>query len=224
MLLSAAAGVYGQIYRYVRVATQSQRQQLKWLGLGLLGIAASVLISATVTSVPASGDDTPIEIRLLATTLITLGFSFFPIALTFAILRHRLWDIDLVLNRALVYGGLTATIVALYALVVGGLGTLFHAQGNSVIAYVGVGLMALLFQPLRQRLQRAVNRLMFGQRDEPYAVLAQFGRQLETTPALETLLLTIVATIKDTLKLPVVKIEVNSDHAERSVNSYQFHW
>jgi signal transduction histidine kinase len=80
-----------------------------------------------------------------------------------------------------------------------------------------VGFAALLFQPLRERLQRAVNRLMFGQRDEPYAVLARFGRQLETTPALDTLLPTIVHTIKETLKLPVVEIEVNSEPS--SVNS-----
>lgn len=67
--------------------------------------------------------------------------------------------------------------------IVGGLSAIFHAQGNVVIAYLSVGLAALLFQPLRERLQRAVNRPMFGQRDEPYAVLAQFGRQFETIPA-----------------------------------------
>lgn len=225
LLLCAAVGVYGQAYRYVRVSTEPQRQQIKWLGLGLLGIVFSMLIYAGIPSIlPMHDGDTPIEARLLAFTLITLGYSFFPIALTFAVLRHRLWEIDLVLNRTLVYGGLTVGIVVLYDLIVGGLSTIFHAQGNTIITYVGVGLAALLFQPLRQRLQRAVNRLMFGQRNEPYAVLAQFGRQLETTPALYTLLPAIVATIKETLKLPVVKIEVTSptrvlrdDHAERSV-------
>lgn len=211
LLLCTTVGVYGQIYRYVRVAPQPQRQQIKWLGLGLLGIVFSMVLGASVPNLPMNIGDTPVGVRLLAYTLIVLGFSFFPIALTFAILRHRLWDIDLVLNRTLVYGGLTAAIVAFYAFIVGGLGALFHAQGNAMIAYLGVSVIALLFQPLRQRLQRAVNRLMFGQRDEPYAVLAQFGRQLETTPALDTLLPTIVHTIKETLKLPVVEIEVNGE-------------
>ncbi len=224
LLISAGVGVYGQVYRYRRVATLLQRQQIKWLGLGLAGFVLSALISAFINPFPASSGDTPIGVRLLAVTIIILCLSFFPIALTFAIVRHRLWDIDLVLNRTLVYGGLTAAIVVLYALLIGGLSALFQTQLSPVIAYLGVGVAALLFQPLRERLQRAVNRLMFGQRDEPYAVLARFGRQLETTPALDTLLPTIVRTIKETLKLPVVEIEVNSptgvlrdEHPERSV-------
>jgi signal transduction histidine kinase len=217
LLVSTGVGVYGQVYRYRRVATPLQRQQIKWLGLGLAGIAASALVNAFVNPFPTSLGDAPIGVRLLAFTLSFIGYTFFPIALTFAILRHRLWDIDLVLNRALVYGGLTAAIVGLYALIVGGLSALLHTQLSPVIAYIGVGFAALLFQPLRERLQRAVNRLMFGQRDEPYAVLARFGRQLETTPALNTLLPTIVHTIKETLKLPVVEIEVNSEQS--SVNS-----
>jgi signal transduction histidine kinase len=94
---------------------------------------------------------------------------------------------------------------------VGGLSVALHTQGNTFVAFLGAGLVALLAQPLRERLQRGVNRLMFGQRDEPYTVLARFGRQLETTPALETLVPAIVATLKDTLKLPIVEIEVNSE-------------
>jgi signal transduction histidine kinase len=225
LLASAAAGVYGQIYRYRRVATLLQRQQIKWIGLGLAGIALSACVIAFSNPSPMGAGATPIEVRLLAFTFSTLGFSFFPIALTFAILRHHLWEIDLVLNRAFVYGGLTAAIMALYALIVGGLSALFHAQGNAVIGYLGAICVALLFQPLRERLQRGVNRLMFGQRDEPYMVLARFGRQLEITPTSATLLPTITATIKDTLKLPMVDIEVNNstgalrdDHAQRSVS------
>jgi signal transduction histidine kinase len=209
LLVCAAVGIYGQFYRYRHMATAPQRQQIKWLGFGLLGIFASTLISATIASFPVSSGTTPIEVRLLANMLITLGFSCFPIALAFAILRHRLWEIDLVLNRTLVYGGLSAAIIVLYALIVGGLSALFHGQATTTIAYLGVGLVALLVQPIRERLQRGVNRLLFGQRDEPYAVLARFGRQLETTPALATLLPTITATIKETLRLPVVTIEVN---------------
>lgn len=109
LLICAAVGVYGQIYRYVRMATQPQRQQIKWLALGALGIFASALIGATFTNVPTASGNTPIEARLLAGLLVTLGFCSFPIALMFAILRHRLWEIDLVLNRTFVYGGLTAS-------------------------------------------------------------------------------------------------------------------
>jgi signal transduction histidine kinase/SAM-dependent methyltransferase len=206
---SALIGVGGQIYRYRHVATPQMRQQIKWIGFGLIGILMSTVTAAIFVPFPASVGDTPIGVRILALTAVTVGYSFFPIALTFAILRHHLWDIDLVLNRTLVYGALSLIVVAVYVGVVGGLSAIFHAQGAALIAFAGVGLAAVLFHPLRARLQRGVNRLMFGQRDEPYAVLARFGRQLETTPALDTLLPAITNTIKTTLKLPYVRLEVN---------------
>lgn len=213
LLITALIGVGGQVYRYRRVATPQMRQQIKWLGLGLIGIVIGALAGAVFDPFPASVGVTPVIVRILAMTVVTAGYSFLPIALTFAILRHRLWNIDLVLNRALVYGGLTLIVIAIYAGVVGGLGAIFHAQGATLITFVGAGLVAVLFHPLRARLQRGINRLMFGQRDEPYAVLTRFGRQLETTPALDILLPTITRTIKTTLKLPHVRLEVNGQSA-----------
>jgi signal transduction histidine kinase len=149
----------------------------------------------------------PIYQRILAVTLYTLSLTSLPIALTFAVLRHRLWDIDVVLNRGLVYGGLTASIVALYGVFVGGLSAVFHAQGSGWVVFAGAALAALLFQPLRAWLQRLANRLLYGHRDEPYAVLAGFGRQLEATGALEATLAALAGTIQRALKLPYVGLE-----------------
>lgn len=211
-LVCTGVGIYGQVYRYRRVATPVMRQQIKWIALGLAGFALCILIGFIFGPWPAGLADLRVAARVLVIAASSAGLMLFPIALTFAVIRYRLWDIGVVLNRTLVYGGLTAAVAALYAVVVGGLSAIFHAQSNAVVAIAGAGLVAVLFQPLRQRIQRVANHLMFGQRDEPYAVLARFGRQLETTPALETLLPAIVATIQDTLKLPYVEVTVAGDH------------
>jgi signal transduction histidine kinase len=86
------------------------------------------------------------------------------------------------------------------------LGALFQARGSFLPAMLATGLIAILFQPLRQRLQRGVNRLVYGQRDEPYGVLSQLGRRLEATLDPAAVLSTIVETVAQTLKLPYVAI------------------
>jgi signal transduction histidine kinase len=90
---------------------------------------------------------------------------------------------------------LTVSIVAFYILVVVGLGMLFQAHGNLGIALLATSLVAVLFQPLRTRLQRAVNHLTYGDRDEPYRVISRLGQRLEATLAPDTVLPTIVETV-----------------------------
>jgi signal transduction histidine kinase len=130
----------------------------------------------------------------------------YPLILPIVILRYRLFDIDLILNRTLVYGLLTTIVVGMYILVVSILGTLFHAYGNFFISLLATGLVAVLFQPLRARLQRMINRLMYGERDDPYTVLSRLGSRLEATLAPESVLPTIVETVAQALKLPYVAI------------------
>ena len=145
--------------------------------------------------------------------ILTVSLTLVPLSIGVAILRHRLFDIDLLLNRALVYGGLTAGIVIVYALVVGSLGLLFRAADNLGLALVATGAAAVLFQPLRDRLQRGVNRLLYGQRDEPYAVLSRLGQRLETSIAPEAVLPTIVDTVRQALNLPYAAITLPRDGA-----------
>src|SRR6266699_583366 len=143
---------------------------------------------------------------LLGPLLLALAFLVIPGTIGFAVLRYRLWDIDLIINRTLVYGLLTLSVLGLYILVVVGLGTVFSALGNLFLSLLATGLVAVLFQPLRLRLQRAVNRLMFGERDEPYRVLSRLGNRLEATLATEALVPTIVQTVAQALRLPYVAI------------------
>src|ERR687898_552802 len=102
---------------------------------------------------------------------------FVPVFTYIAILRYHLYDIDVVINRTLVYGALSACVVGIYVLAVVALGALFQAQGNLGVSLVATGLVAVLFQPLRMRLQRGVNRLMYGERDDPYAVISRLGKR-----------------------------------------------
>jgi len=195
-----------QLYRYTLVSDHVQRQQCKWL---IFGFALALLIDIPYFGLqglfPAlAAASSPY--RLLYATVRELFLVFIPLAIGIAILRYRLWDIDLIINRTLVYGALTLSVIGLYVLVVVGLGTLIKVQGNVLLSLLATGVIAVLFQPLRLRLQRGVNRLMYGERDDPYAVLTRLGSRLEATLVPEKVLPTIVETVAQALKLPYVAI------------------
>lgn len=127
-------------------------------------------------------------------------------------LRNRLSDLGLFINRTLVYGALTAIIIGLYVLMVGSLGIIFELEtGNLTVSLLVTGLIAVGFQPLRIRLQRGINRLMYGDRDDPYAILSRLGQRLEATFAPEEVLPAIVETIAQALKLPHAAISLKED-------------
>jgi signal transduction histidine kinase len=139
-----------------------------------------------------------------------------PLSIGIAVLRYHLFDIDILINRTLLYGALTVSVVGIYVLVVGYLSVLFRTAGGQrqfAISVLATGLVALLFQPLRYRLQRGINRLMYGDRDDPYAVLSRLGQRLEATLAPEAVLPTIVDTVKESLKLPYTAITLKQDDA-----------
>ena len=196
-----------QIYRYRSVSTPLQRQQTKWVvfgaSIGIGGYLALQLIYAYII-VPRFSETALLDMIVLAA--IALFMFLVPLSMAFAILRSRLWDIDIIINRTLVYVALTAIVIALYILVVGTLGAIFQARGNFIISLLATGLVAVLFQPLRDRLQRAVNRLVYGERYDPYTVLSHLGQRLEATLAPEAVLPTIVETVAQAFKLPYTAI------------------
>jgi len=206
-----AVGIYAQIYRYRRVATPLERQQTKWVVFGL--VLTFVIMGALqipyviIASIP-TGIAHPWWQPLTGLGW-RLSLTILPLSLGLAVMRYRLYDIDLIINRALVYGALTACIVALYILLVGALSILSQTTGNLLISLLATGLIAFLFQPLRERLQRGVNRLLYGERDDPYTVLSRLGQRLEAAYAPELVLPTIVETVAQTLKLPYGAIALN---------------
>ena len=202
-----------QVYRYRRVSTPVQRQQTKWVILGFIAAVGGFI--ALVADAPAVifGSSNPIVSQLLGLFLFVAVLLLLPVSLALAILRYRLWDIDLIINRALVYGGLTAGVVLLYVLVVGYLGVVFRTGGNLAISLVATALVAVLFQPARERLQRGVNRLMYGEQDDPYGVLSRLGLRLEGTLAVHDVLPMVVETLTQALKLPYAAIAIAQDSA-----------
>lgn len=217
-----AAGLYAQYYRYRHVSTAVERQQTKWVVYGFALWLVYILISTIpylyLENLPP---DSPPPMWASASVLgWFLALNIIPVSLAVAVTRYRLWDIDILINRTLVYGVLTACIVTVYVLVVGGIGTLFQTQANWLVALIATGLVAVLFQPLRDRLQRWVNHLLYGQRDEPFEVLASLGQQLEATMSPETVYPTIVETVAQTLKLPYVAIAVNHQGQSETADSY----
>jgi hypothetical protein len=150
---------------------------------------------------------------LLAYTILVVGVLCLPLSIGIAILHYRLWDIGLLIKRTLVYGTLTASVVTIYVFVVGYLGALFRTSGNFLISLVATGIVAVVFQPLRERLQRGVNHLLYGARDEPYDVLAHLGQRLDSALEPNAVLPTIVETVRDALKLPYVAIILHHEDA-----------
>jgi signal transduction histidine kinase len=182
-----------------------ERQQLKWF----VSAGALVIFAATLLFVVGVRSSDLIESVLWG--FLVLAVCAVPASMGVAILRYRLWDIDLLINRALVYGALSAIVVGIYVLVVGSLGAFLQSRGNLLVSLLAAGVVAVLFAPLRERLQRGVNRLMYGERDDPYAVLARLGERLETSLAPHSVLPTIAETVAQALRLPYIAIELEQD-------------
>ena len=180
-----------------RSAQGNIRQQLKWFTLG-----AVLAIISTIAAFLTGWNNTVVV--LFAVTAVTS----LPLFMGVAILRYHLYNIDLLINRTLVYGGLSLGVVAIYVGVVGYCTDLLHVRNTVVPSLLVTALVALAFQPARQWLQQRVNRLMFGDRDSPYQVLAQLGARFEDAFDPAEVLPTLVHTVADSLKLPYVAITI----------------
>jgi len=209
------SGMAAQIYRYRRVSNLIEQQQTKWvvygLSIGVCGYIIAGLISFTVPD--AMGSGFPIVIAL--NSLGILFMLLFPLSISIAVLRYRLWDINPIINRTLVYGALSASTIGLYVFAVGYFSSFFqNNKASFIISFIATGVIAFLFEPLRERLQRAVNRLMYGERDDPTTVLTRLSARLDSALALDSILPTIVETVAQTLRLPYAAITLNLRNEE----------
>ena len=199
--LSLVAGLISILVRFRR-AHGVERQQLKWM-LYSVGLIFVLFVMASLLMVSSAESRLALE---LVYSLVNLVSVCIVVAVGIAVLRYRLYDIDLIINRTMVYGALTLLVVGLYILIVGSVGAVFQTRGSLLISLVATGVIAVLFQPMRDRLQRDVDRLLYGERDRPYDVLSRLGRRLESPASPEAMLASIVETISQTLKLPYVAI------------------
>ncbi len=202
LVMIGSFGALASLVVRFRRSRGTEREQLKWLAYGS-GIAILGLSMMSAWSATRPRDQGAFEL-LISGIWVTLAVIV--IAAGIAILRHRLYDIDLIINRTLVYGALSAGVVGLYILLVGALGALFQSSGSLLVSLIATGLVAVLFQPLRERLQRAINRLLYGERDDPYTVLSHLSQQLKTTLVPTAVLPNIAQAVAQTLKLPYVAL------------------
>jgi signal transduction histidine kinase len=177
MVVLALAAVASLVARY-RKAESDVRHQIKWIAaafvLVVLGLPVGLAAPALPPGLPADAVGNLTQVLLLA----------IPIAIGVALFKYRLYDIDNVISRALVYGALAAFITAVYVGIVVGIGALIgNGAPNLVLSIIATAIVAVAFQPLRERLNRIANRLVYGRRATPYEILSQFSERVAETYA-----------------------------------------
>ncbi len=198
------SGLASQLYRYFKVATLEEKQQTKWVVLGIFFFCTCsgirFAIGTVVDGVPEMWGLALVWITSYATLLM-------PISITIALFRYRLWQIDRILSHAIAYTTLISILLGIYLLVIVGSQYLLGSS-NLVINFVATILVALLLQPLYQRLDKAISQFFFGDRDNPIEVLGMIGDRLERALSPEDVLPAIVETVHSALRVPYAAITI----------------
>ncbi len=174
----SAANLVG---RYRR-ATDPRRRQLRGFAIAEVLVISFGFVPHFLTNALNLGD----LVITLTNTLFIASFSLLIVAMAVAILRHGLYDIDVFISRTLVYGSLAVFITAVYVGIAVGIGALVGSGGkpNLALSILATAIVAVGFEPVRERVQRVANRLVYGKRATPYEVLSAFsGRVAETYAA-----------------------------------------
>jgi len=207
--LAAAIAAAACVTLRWRRADRAGRQQLKWFLAVLPFIAVAV-----IAQFADPGGLVNVGFGALAGTLM-------PVAIGIAVMRYRLYEIDVLLNRAVLYGLLTAGVAAIYVLAVTVARWVFGVdQGNLAVQVIATAVAAAVLFPLRDRVQRRVNRLFYGDRGAPYDALARLGRRVEEASGTESALDSVVKTIADSLRLPYAALELRVGDGWRPAAAY----
>ncbi|HEY2802435.1 MAG TPA: histidine kinase [Actinomycetota bacterium] len=183
--LLTAAGFASLFIRYRR-GDLELRQQVKWIAFAAATLLFSLL--AAIAVLTACGCDHSIVATTFLTGVALIVFFGFPGALAIAILKYRLYEIDVIINRAVVYGLLAGALTLVYVAVVAGVGALVGKQGNSVLTVAAAVAIAVLFQPFRRRARRVANRFVYGERATPYQALSDFAERMGGTYGVDDVL------------------------------------
>ena len=162
------------VVRFAR-SSGDERLQLKWFATAAVLVVAA-MIPAIVTN------------SVVATVLQNLAFLGLYAAVGIAVLKYRLYEIDVVISKAVLYGTLAAFITAVYVGLVAGVGTLVGNQRSPLLSALAATVVAVAFQPVRQRAGRLANRVVYGKRATPYQVLSDFARRIGGAYASEDVL------------------------------------
>jgi signal transduction histidine kinase len=182
--LGAVLGVTSLFARR-RSADATTREQLRWLAYVVGAATAWIVVMLPVVVIAWQSELVNAIFWLVVTPLVALGI---PIAVGIAIVRYRLFDVDVVINKTFVFGGLAAFITIVYVAIVVGIGQLVGETGNTALSILATAVVAVTFQPVRTRVQRLANHLVYGKRATPYEVLSEFSERIGGTYAAEELL------------------------------------
>jgi hypothetical protein len=196
--------LFCQIYRYWRVSSLVERQQTKWVVLGLVvALLANIAYWQSDAFIPALNQPDSLYVPLLYPVyqLITISI---PLSFGIAILRYRLWDIDTIINRVLVYGLLTGLLGVLYAGLIIGLTTLAglftKESSNPIVLVIATLVIAALFQPARRRIQNLIDRRFYRKKYDAEKTLATFSATLRDQVNLEQVREQLLAAVNETMQ------------------------
>jgi hypothetical protein len=198
-------GIITQVYRYRYHSTPVQRQQTKWLVLGgafvILVVGSYVLALNTLPMLRQSGTEA-LLMRLLSRTVNHLALMLIPLSLTFSVLRYRLWDIDRLINRTLVYGTLTGILALVYFGCVIALQFLLCGfTGGSELAIVASTLaIVILFHPLRRRVQQVIDRRFYRSKYDKVRTLEEFSAGMREEVDLNQLTEQLLKVVQETMQ------------------------
>ncbi len=199
LLLSLLPAAASMLVRYRR-ARGDERQQLKWVAYGVGVLVASVVFSELVED--AIGGISPGS--ALSLVVDAVGTLAVPVAAGIAILRHRLYDIDVIINRTLVYGGLTAVLALVYVAGVVGAGSLVREatgqERNNLVAAGSTLAVAALFRPARARIQNFIDRRFYRRKYNATQTLERFAARLRDEVDLETMQAELLAAVHQTMQ------------------------
>ncbi len=208
-----------QVYRYRRVSTPEQRQQTKWVVFGftvaLVGFTTILLLAGFVLTLRNTG---PVGLMAIG-TLIYGSLLLIPLSIGVAILRSRLYDIDVIINRALVYGPLTTLLVVIYfGCVVGSQYIIRALTGqDSTFAVVASTLaIAALFNPLRHRVQEFIDRRFYRRKYDAAKTLEAFSAKLRDETDLDSLNAELVTVVRETVQPEHVSLWLRPDASPKS--------
>jgi hypothetical protein len=202
-----------QVYRYRRVSTLIQRQQTKWVVFGVLSAVLGSISIIVASKFLPHAQSPGTWVFLVGNTVLYLFGALIPLSIASAILRSRLWDIDVLINKALVYGSLTALLALLYFGLIFVLQSLFQGlfkQNNAVAIVVSTLVIAALFQPLRHRLQRFIDRRFYRSKYDAAKTLEAFSATLRNEVDLGQLREHLLDVVQETMQPAHVSLWLRS--------------
>ncbi len=225
-LINGGSGVVAQIYRYVRVSGPLQRQQTKWVVFGLAATALVIFGREVPLLIFPSLSTSSSPYFLISTYIYPFGLLLTPLSLGVAILRYRLWDIGILINRTLVYGTLTGLLALLYVGLVIGLQALFKAiagqvRASPVAIVISTLAIAALFQPLRHSVQAIIDRRFYRHKHDAARTLAAFSATLQNEVDLSQLSEQLVAVVQETMQPASVSLWLRLPGQERRPGTNQ---